>query len=307
MRSMHRFAWLFIGVLAVQGSVVLASEEEVRTAISDYVVAFNARNLDAVTTAWADDATHLDHDLALRTEGRAKIVADIQQIFEQGDPIKLSGTVQHVRMITDAVAGVEGQVAVTKGSEAPVVNKYSAILVKQGDRWVIDSMEEMSIPQPASAADAISSLDWLVGQWRDAAGETPVRSTVRRAIGGSFLIRSFQATADDGSSAQSTQIIGWDPILQQLRSWTFDADGSFGEGRWSRSGNDWIIKATQTLADGRTAAGTYIITPHSGDTFSVELVGREIDGQLQPGSPAVMVQRIPSSDAAETAAATPQQ
>ncbi len=307
MRSMHCFAWLLTSVLAIPGGVAVGSEEAVRTTIQDYVVAFNAKDFDAVSKAWSENATHLDHNLAQRTDGRDQIVGDIKTLFEEDAPIKISGTVEHVRMITDSVASVDGQVAVTNGADAPVFNHFSAILKKQGDQWLIDSMEEMPIPTPASAADAISQLEWLVGSWQDADTESPVRATVRRSIGGSFLIRSFQATAADGSVAQSTQIIGWDPIRQQLRSWTFDADGSFGEGMWSRNGDEWLIKATQTLADGRTASGTYILTPESNDAFAVQLVGREIEGELQPSTPSVMVRRVEVSDEPEATVTTTQQ
>ena len=36
-------------------------------------------------------------------------------------------------------------------------------------------------------------------------------------------------------------IQGLDPATGQLRAWTFDKDGSFGEGTWSHDGKKWTI------------------------------------------------------------------
>ena len=58
------------------------------------------------------------------------------------------------------------------------------------------------------------------------------------------------------------KVIGYDAANRQIRSWIFDSAGGFGTSTWSRDGNDWIIKNSQTLHDGaRTSSINIITTP----------------------------------------------
>ena len=52
-----------------------------------------------------------------------------------------------------------------------------------------------------------------------------------------------------------TQRIGWDPLTKQIKSWVFDSEGGYGDGLWTRKGNQWVIKSTGVLPDGRIAHG----------------------------------------------------
>ena len=44
-----------------------------------------------------------------------------------------------------------------------------------------------------------------------------------------FLVSHFTTTFKNIAIGGGTQWIGWDPRDQQLRSWTFDTDGGFGD------------------------------------------------------------------------------
>jgi hypothetical protein len=51
------------------------------------------------------------------------------------------------------------------------------------------------------------------------------------------------------------QIIGWDPVEERIRSWTFDGEGGFAEGWWTREGDRWLLRETGITPDGsRTGA-----------------------------------------------------
>ncbi len=276
-----------------------ANDGEVREAIRAYVTAFNAQDLAALEKLWSEKAIYVDEQTGQRTEGRGPIVQDIKTAFENSTALNLAGSIETVRMVKEDVALVDGEAMLSDGSE-PIVNRFSAVLLKQNGGWVIDSMQERAVALPASAADALAELEWLVGQWQDESSESPVRAIVKSAVGGSFLVRTFEATGAEGSPLQSTQIIGWDPRAQHFRSWTFDADGSFGDGVWSKSDDQWLIKSTQTLSDGRAASGTYVMTVQDVDSFSVQLIGREIEGEPQPASPAVSVKRVVVSTPSDT-------
>ena len=57
------------------------------------------------------------------------------------------------------------------------------------------------------------------------------------------------------------QRIGWDPLTKQIKSWVFDSEGGYGDGLWTRNGNQWVIKSTGVMTDGRIASATQTLTP----------------------------------------------
>ena len=57
-------------------------------------------------------------------------------------------------------------------------------------------------------------------------------------------------------------MIGLDPNTGDLRTWTFEADGGYGEGTCTRDGAKWIFATKPTLTDGRAMTATNILTPH---------------------------------------------
>jgi hypothetical protein len=142
----------------------------------------------------------------------------------------------------------------------------------------------------ASPHEALQELEWLIGTWQDQSEDARVVTTVRWSPNRAFLIRSFTAQFAD-EEQQGTQIIGWDPSSRQIRTWIFHSDGSFGQGTISRHDDAWMLKMSQTLSDGRTAAGTQVITRVDDDTITVQVIGESVDGELLPTSDPVTVVR----------------
>ncbi len=288
MIAVFSLSWL---MLAGFDSSAQAEEESIRKAIAAYVEAFNKQDLKTVAAMWAEKGVHLDRETGERTEGRAAIVADISAVFKESPDTRLAGRVERVRMIKPDVASVDGQTSIGSGGDSPALSAFTAIFVTEGGSWVIDSMEEMPIPQPPTSFDALRELDWLVGRWVDRSDEARVDTTFRWSANHAYLLRSFSVQTKNGITQQGTQVIGWDPRSREIRSWSFNSDGSFGDGVWSRSGTDWLIKTSQTLADGRAASGTFVLTPIDDNTLTLKLIGHEIEGEPQPGSEAIRMER----------------
>ncbi|MEQ1828466.1 MAG: SgcJ/EcaC family oxidoreductase [Pirellula sp.] len=87
----------------------------------------------------------------------------------------------------------------------------------------------------------------------------------------------------------------WDPRSHQIRSWSFLADGSFGDNTWSKVDNDWIIKSSQTLIDGHAATGNYLLSRVDANKVTLKLMGHEIEGRPQPVSDPVTIVRLPAA------------
>jgi hypothetical protein len=95
----------------------------------------------------------------------------------------------------------------------------------------------------------------------------------------------------DDVTLEGTQVVGWDPIESQIRSWTFDSEGGFGQGRWIQDGNRWLVKTSYVLASGERASALNVFTYVDQNTFRWQSIGREIGGELQPNIPEVTVVR----------------
>ena len=269
-----------------------ADEAAVKKMISDYVAAFNDKDVDGVLGYWTENSLHVDLETGERTEGRDAIGQDIREAFQLRPDTQLLGRIERVRFIKPDVASVDGQVSMRVPGEDPDLTDFSAILVGQDGKWRIDSIEESPTPVPATSHDALRELDWLVGQWADQSESGRIDNVFRWSENGAFLIRSFSAELTDGDSHQGTQVIGWDPRSLEIRSWSFNSDGSFGDATWSRSGEDWLIKSSQTLSDGQAASGTYILSRNGDDAMTLKLIGHEVEGEPQPTDRSVTVMRV---------------
>jgi len=84
-----------------------------------------------------------------------------------------------------------------------------------------------------------------------------------------------------GSPRELTEIIGWDPERQEIRSWMFSSDGRFAEATWSQSGEGWAIEVEGCGLDaGRTATG--LLLPVGPDAVEVRWQGAGLEGLLPP-------------------------
>jgi hypothetical protein len=98
----------------------------------------------------------------------------------------------------------------------------------------------------------LAELAWLVDHWEetDEAADLSVHSEYSWARGGNFLTRNVTVKRAGETTLESWQIIGWDPVEERIRSWTFDGEGGFAEGWWTREGERWLLRETGVTPDG---------------------------------------------------------
>lgn len=270
----------------------------IREALKAYVAAFNAHDAEAVAAHWVENAVYVDRETGTTIEGREAIEAEFATIFEANPDAQLVGEVTDISFVTDDVAIANGTATVYAPDANPSLATFSATFVHQGAAWLLHSVNESDVPLPETAYDALQPLAWMVGTWVDESDDLRVETRVSWAPGGSFLIRAFSIHSGEDTVKEGTQIVGWDPRAREIRSWSFDSDGSFGDGIWTESGGKWLIQSTQTLADGAAASGTFVFTPVDEDTFTVQLIGHEIEGEPQPTGETVTMVRSASEQAA---------
>lgn len=269
-----------------------SATDPVLKTLESYQATFNKSDAKAAADFWTERCLYVDRESGKRSEGRQAILADINALFKEYPKTQISVQPDNVRFIKPDVAMVEGRVTVLSPGLEPDASVFSAVLSMQGDRWLIDSVQETALPTPASASDALKDLAWMVGEWTDATEGIDVKTRVRWAAKHSFLIRSYSVAIDGDEPYEGTQVIGWDPRTKQIRSWSFDSDGSFDEGTWSKHSNEWLARLTRTTPDGDLASGTQVLKKIDDDKYTVQTIGRELAGEPQPSTELVTVVRV---------------
>jgi uncharacterized protein (TIGR02246 family) len=275
--------------------------DPVRQALQAYVDAFNSHDPAAVAALWTEKGVHVNKETGERTSGRDALTKDFTELFASSPAIALSGEAEEVRMIGGDAAVVDGVTTIVAPDQEPTSSAFTAVMVKQGDKWLIDAVHESDVPTPETAREALAPLEWMVGSWQDETDGAAITTKVRWSASESFLVRSYSMARDGQPEFEGTQVIGWDPAAKQVRSWAFNSDGSFGEGVWSENGADWLIRSVYTLPDGRSASATQVLTPVDADTATVQMIAKEVDGAPEPSTDPVTMKRI--ADVEATAAA----
>jgi uncharacterized protein (TIGR02246 family) len=269
-------------------------QDEIEKTARAYADAFNNRDAKTLASLWAPEGVYTNRETGERTAGRESIQSQFAEILKEPSAKRLSVALNDVRLIKSDVAIADGRALVTVADEAGTKSTaFSAVFVKQGDQWLLDSVHETQAPTPPTPRAALAELEWLVGAWIDDSDDANVATSVRWSPHEAFLIRSFRVQLpDDDEPREGTQVIGWDPRNKQIRSWTFDSDGSFGEGTWSKNGDDWLVRMSHTLADGRVASGTQVISRVDSDNLTVQSIGSEVEGEPTPTADPVKVTRV---------------
>ncbi|MDZ4820120.1 MAG: SgcJ/EcaC family oxidoreductase [Planctomycetota bacterium] len=266
-----------------------AAHEAVQAKLTKYAESFNAGDAEKLSQHWSESATHIDRTTGVKTEGRPAIAKMFAGMFETDRDAKLDLRLDSVRLITPDVASIEGFTRV-QVAQQNTDSHFTAILVRAGDQWLVDSVQETMLPPPVTAAEHLQPLAWLVGDWRDDTPNADKRSLFRWSADHNFLIRTFQVAKKQGIY-EGAQIIGWDPVKQQIRSWMFSSDGSFGEGVWTSGRGRWTVRYTGTLASGGKSSATQILIPKDDQSYTSETISHEINGTILPASGAVLVKR----------------
>jgi uncharacterized protein (TIGR02246 family) len=282
---------IFLGILAAillgplafsgRGQAPPTGEQAVRKTVAAYIEAMNKGDLDGIMAYWAPDADFID-EAGKTTRGHAALAALFKTTLPTLKGSKIATEVYSVKFLRPEVALVDGSREITSADGTRDADRYAAVLVKSGDRWLISSVRDL----PAEADEAPSltypqlrSLEWLIGDWADEGGKGTVQIHCKWAPNKSFLMMEYEVKRDGADPLQVTQRIGWDPVNNRVRSWVFDSTGGFSEGYWQRDGNKWVVGVSGILADGGTGGSTNVYEFKDDNTFLYRSVDREVDGQ----------------------------
>jgi uncharacterized protein (TIGR02246 family) len=270
-------------------------EAMIRANAEAYVVAYNKHDAKAVAAMWSPDAVYMDPSTGEAAVGREEIEKVFADTLAALKDAKLEVEVSSVEFVSPNVAIENGTVRIIQPDAEPEETNYTAVNVKRDGKWLLDRISEEEPPAPPpSSYEQLKELEWMIGSWIDQDEDATIQTDCEWTKNQNFINRSFAVVIGDQVDLAGMQIIGWDPVAKQIRSWIFDSDGGFSEGKWTRKGDRWLIQQNGTLPDGSRSSAVNIITRVDDDSFTWQSVQREIDGDILPNVDEVLVVRKPT-------------
>ena len=257
-----------------------------------YEAAFEKGDAKAVADLFAEDA-EFTSEAGRIIRGRTAIEEMSKASFQSNKGAKLVIDSGSVRLLAPGVIVQKGSTAVTSKDGETSGALFTAILVEKEGKWkysqVIETPEADITPK-----EHLSELSWLVGDWQEvdkSAGLT-IRSKYDWAKGGNFLTRNVTVKRGEEVALEGWQIIGWDPLEERIRSWTFDSEGGWSNGIWVRDGRSWLTREEGVTADGDRTASDTTITRAGEDRLTWESFNRTLNGTPRPSLNKIEINRV---------------
>jgi uncharacterized protein (TIGR02246 family) len=263
-----------------------ADRAAIRQAGESFVKALESGNAKAVAASWAAEGEYIADD-GTTVRGRAALEKAYAGFFAKNPKLKVEVQRDSLRFPSRDTAIGEGYFKVRKDqAEASVSARFSALYVREDGKWLMAVLREWP-----DEGVSLRDIDWLIGDWEVKRDSLEVRTTYewdenKKFIRGRFTIKQ------EGRTTTGIQFIGKDPSTGQLRSWTFEGDGGFGEAVWARDGRKWVLDAGGVEADGSKVHATNILTRLDDDSFTWQATNRTEDDDELPNLPPVKVTRV---------------
>ncbi|HEY3901715.1 MAG TPA: nuclear transport factor 2 family protein [Chthoniobacter sp.] len=257
-----------------------------------YEAAYAKADVKALADFFTNDASYTTSEGRMFS-GRAEIESSIRSAFAGNKGAKLAINVDSVRALGPEALVEKGTTSVTAKNGEVTGELYTAILVKSGGNWKINQLIESPLPD-LTPREHLAELEWLVGEWEDTdkTDNVSVHSQYLWARGGNFLTRNITVKKSGEVTLEGWQIIGWDPIEEGIRTWTFDGEGGFSEGRFTRDGDRWLLRETGVTPDGDRTTADNTFTKLGADRYTWESNNRTLDGEPQPSISRIEINRV---------------
>ncbi len=299
--SLIAVAWLLLGSITVgqeaQSAEAPQSAEAtdpevaaIEKTVASYQVAFNAGDAKKLAEHYTDDGEMTDASGGV-VKGRDALAADFSAYFAENKGANLQLVDVSINVIAPSVAIESGTAVLTSGEESST-STYRAVHVKSTDGWKLNRVQDdPEVIAPPSNYDKLKVLEWMIGSWALETDESRIDISCRWTTNRNFLVRSYQVTAGESVDFEGTQVIGWDPSKNVIRSWMFDSDGGFGSGAWSGEGDKWSVLTINVVPDGRKASATNIYRVIDEDTIEYRSIGRQVGGEILGNVPPATFKR----------------
>jgi uncharacterized protein (TIGR02246 family) len=280
-----------MGALAQQPSSQSTDEAAIRKAAASYAEAFNKHDAKALAEHWSPDAVYTNQSTGEEVVGRPAIAEQFTTLFKEQPGLKVEVNVTSVQFVSPNVAIEQGTAKTLAPNAAPDETEYSAVNVKRDGKWLLDRVTDKSkAAAQTSSYEQLKVLEWMVGTWTADTADAEVELDCNWTKNKNFLTRAFKISIGDDSFS-GMQIVGWDPAAKAIRSWTFDANGTFTEATWQQRKGRWFIRNRGTLPDGRTATMVNVMKPVDDNSFTWQTIERTAGSELLPNIDEIAIVR----------------
>jgi uncharacterized protein (TIGR02246 family) len=262
-----------------------ADRAGIEAQMKGFLKAFESGDAERVASFWAPGGELIGDD-GSTYRGRAAIAKAYRELFGTKEKRRAEIQRESLRFPSRDTAIEEGRFKVRVGEGEPNASRYSVLHVREGGKWLMAVVREW----PAEAV-SLADLEWLIGTWVAKRDDAEVQTTYEWMWNKSFIRMRFTIRQKD-KALSGFQMIGKDAESGELRSWTFESEGGFGEATLSRDGKRWVIASTGRQADGSTMTATNLLVPLGPDSFTWQSVKRSIDGEEVGDLPPVKVTRV---------------
>ena len=261
----------FENLKKIKNAVTANVSTEIQNTFTNYLDAFNRHDAIALAAHWVQDGENLDLDTGNRIVGQHAVKHVFDRLFARDDGARIGFQIDSIRPIHDDVAVVDGTSQMSFNDQKSCQSRFSAVLVRHEDRWLMESVRESSASAEPTIHDRLQQLDWLRGFWEDISDGITASLQCEWNEQGTFLIRRYlvtkeieprgseerlalgipallpnEDTSDTPDRLTTTEYIGWNPQQGQICSWLFRSDGQMARFAWQRNGNTWLL---QSLSD----------------------------------------------------------
>jgi uncharacterized protein (TIGR02246 family) len=274
-----------------QNASSAADEQQIRKGVAAYVEAFNKHDAKALAEFWAPEAVYQNRSTGEQVTGRAAIADQFAATFKAQPDLKLQVNVESVQFVSPNVAVERGQAKLLSPGAEPEEVAYSAVDVKRDGKWLIDRVTDTAKEVVPSNYEQLKSLEWMIGQWTTEANNAEVEVDCNWTKNKNFITRAFRISIGGESDFSGMQIIGWDASAKQIRSWTFDSNGTFAEATWEQRKGSWFIRNRGVISDGRAATMINVMKQTGENAFSWQTIERTAGGELLPNIDEILIVR----------------
>ena len=265
-----------------------ADRAAIRATIQSFSEAF--QKSDAVAAAaFLTEGAELMATEGVAVRGREAIQQAFANHFKKNSRPKISLQVRSLEFPSRDTAKEDGLMTITAGAAeggASTVNHYHILFVREDGKWYIANLHE----SPADESP-LQQLEWLIGTW-SVKGKDAEAHTTYEWFGNKAFIKAQFSIREKEATVTGMQLIGVDPETNELRIWTFEADGGFGEGVVTRDGNKWVFETATALTDRRIMASSNILIQVDKNTFTWQPIDLVVDGESIANLPPVKVVRV---------------
>jgi uncharacterized protein (TIGR02246 family) len=266
-----------------------ADEQAIRQTVAAYADAFNKGDLGALTSVWSVNAEYID-EKGVMTKGRPAIAAQFKQYLGSLKGAKIAFKITNIRPLTSDVALQDGTSKLARADGSIDDGRFTAVWFKKDGKWLLRSVRDLPHESTAGAGGALKELQWMVGDWKG--DKEGIDVSVRWALNQAFLLQEYKVKQGD-SGIHVKQLVGFDPLTGQIKSWTFDSLGGYGEGLWTREGNSWVIQTAGVLPEGQTGTAVNVIRRVDDNHAVFQAKSREVGGQPIADSEVKLMRKAP--------------